>query len=215
MISLQRVLSMRSLNTGYSFFTPIRTLAFMLTLWTILVSYLLLPAFNVWDKIGHRPGHPFCTVWKNNKDTVLYPDTLIYFLGYCFPLLFLILCYSLMYKQLKDYSLHADKEGKMTKAALIMVGSYILIYTPGFLNSLFNKDLSGENIRPKLALASFNIGWSHAFINPIISILFNPLYRNECLKIMNIKKEEPFRKSVFHSIKTSRTYYSPSKIEWV
>ena len=96
-----------------------------------------------------------------------------------------------------------------------MVGSYILIYTPGFLNYLFNKDLLGENVRPKLALASFNIGWSHAFINPIISILFNPLYRNECLKVLKIKKEEPFRKSVFHSIRTSRTYYSPSKLELV
>ena len=166
-------------------------------------------------RIGHRPGCPFCTVWKNNQDAVLYPDTLIYFLGYCFPLLFLILCYSLMYKQLKDYSLRAGKEGKMTKAALIMVGSYILIYTPGFVNYLFNKDISGERVSQILALVSYNTGWSHAFINPIISILFNPLYRNECLKVLKIKKEEPFRKSVFHSIRTSRTYYSPSKIELV
>ena len=206
---------MRSLNSGYSFFTPLRTLAFMLLLWTLLVSYLLLPVLNVWDKIGHRPGYPFCTVWKNNKDAVLHPDTLIYFLGYAFPLLFLIVCYSLMYKQLKDCTFRAGKEGKMTKAALIMVGSYILIYTPGFVNYLFNKDISGERVSQILALVSYNTGWSHAFINPIISILFNPLYRNECLKVLKIKKEEPFRKSVFHSIRTSRTYYSPSKIELV
>ena len=50
MISLQRVLSMRSLDRDYSFFTPKKTLAFVTTLWTILVLYLLLPAFNVWDK---------------------------------------------------------------------------------------------------------------------------------------------------------------------
>ena len=96
MISLQRVLSMRSLDRDYSFFTPKKTLAFVVTLWTILVSYLLLPAFGVWGKIGHRSGYPFCTVWKTNEDVLLHPDMLIFFLGYCFPLLFLLFsCFAL------------------------------------------------------------------------------------------------------------------------
>ena len=219
MLSLQRVLSIRSLDSEYSFFTPKRTLAFMICLWTILVSYLLLPAFGVWGKIGHRSGYPFCTVWKNNEDVLLHPDTLIFFLGYCFPLLFLIVCYSLMYKQLKDSTFSSGKEGQVTKSALIMVGSYVLIYTPGFLNYLFN-NLSGDNGIPRLALVSFNIGWSHAFINPLMSLFFNPIYRNECLKVLKIKKEEPKRKSLWisrNSVRTSKISFSPknNRVEWV
>ena len=240
MLSLQRVLSIRSLDSEYSFFTPKRTLAFMICLWTILVSYLLLPAFGVWGKIGHRSGYPFCTVWKNNhtcvrgegqdyppllsanpsnEDVLLHPDMLIFFLGYCFPLLFLIVCYSLMYKQLKDSTFSSGKEGQVTKSALIMVGSYVLIYTPGFLNYLFN-NLSGDNGIPRLALVSFNIGWSHAFINPLMSLFFNPIYRNECLKVLKIKKEEPKRKSLWisrNSVRTSKISFSPknNRVEWV
>ena len=107
----------------------------------------------------------------------------------------------------------------MTKSALIMVGSYVLIYTPGFLNYLFN-NLSGDNGIPRLALVSFNIGWSHAFINPLMSLFFNPIYRNECLKVLKIKKEEPKRKSLWisrNSVRTSKISFSPknNRVEWV
>ena len=120
---------------------------------------------------------------------------------------------------LKDSTLGSGKERQVTKSALIMVGSYVVIYTPGFLNYLFN-NLSGDNGIPRLALVSFNIGWSHAFINPLMSLFFNPIYRNECLKVLKIKKEEPKRKSLWisrNSVRTSKISSSPknNKVEWV
>ena len=207
MISLQRVLSMRSLDRDYSFFTPKKTLAFVLTLWTILVSYLLLPAFNVWDKIGHKPGHPFCTVWKNNEDVFFYPDTLVYLFGYFFPLIVLIVSYAMMYKQLKDCTFRAGKEGQVTKSALIMVGGFVFIYTPGILNYLFN-DLTIDHGIPQLSSAALIFAWSHAFINPICYIFFNTFYRTEYLITFKIVKEEDLPKSGRLSRAPSSKIYS-------
>ena len=207
MISLQRVLSMRSLDRDYSFFTPKKTLAFVVTLWTILVSYLLLPAFNVWDKIGHKPGHPFCTVWKNNEDVFFYPDTLVYLFGYFFPLIVLIVSYALMYKQLKDCTFRAGKEGQVTKSALIMVGGFVFIYTPGILNYLFN-DLSIDHGIPQLSSAALIFAWSHAFINPICYIFFNTYYRTEYLITLKIAKEEDYKNSGRLSRASSSKIYS-------
>ena len=189
MISLQRVLTMRSLLRNYSFFTPKKTLAYMLVLWTILVSFQLLPAFNVWGKFGHKFGHPFCTIWKNNEDVFFYPDTLVYLFGYFFPLIVLIISYALMYKQLKDSTFRAGKEGQVSKSALIMVGGFVFIYTPGLLNYLFN-DLSSDQGIPQLASAALICAWSHAFINPICYIFFNSFYRTEYLITLKIKKRE-------------------------
>ena len=187
MISLQRVLTMRSLLRNYSFFTPKKTLAYMLVLWTILVSFQLLPAFNVWGKFGHKFGHPFCTIWKNNEDVFFYPDTLVYLFGYFFPLTVLTVSYALMYKQLKDSTFRSGNEGQVSKSALIMVGGFIFIYTPGLLNSMFN-DLSSNRGSPQLASSAWICAWSHAFINPICYIFFNSYYRTEYLITLKIKK---------------------------
>ena len=189
MISLQRVLSMRSLLRNYSFFTPKKTLACMTILWSILVSFHFLPAFNIWGKIGHRSGYPFCTIWKDNEDVFFYPDTLVYVFGYFFPLTVLIVSYALMYKQLKDSTFRAGNEGQVSKSALIMVGGFIFIYTPGLLNNLFN-DLSSNHDVPQLASSAWICAWSHAFINPICYIFFNSFYRTEYLITLKIKKRE-------------------------
>ena len=209
MISLQRVLTMRSLLRNYSFFTPKKTLAYMLVLWTILVSFQLLPAFNVWGKFGHKFGHPFCTIWKNNEDVFFYPDTLVYVLGYFFPLTVLIVMYALMFKQLKDSAFRAGNEGKVSKSALIMVGGFVFIYAPGLLNYLFN-DLSSDQGIPQLASAALICAWSHAFINPICYIFFNSYYRTEYLITLKIKKRDG-KESGRHSSRQASKIYSISR----
>ena len=212
MISLQRALSMRSLLRNYSFFTPKKTLACMTILWTILVSFHFLPAFNIWGKIGHRSGYPFCTIWKNNEDVFFYPDTLVYLFGYFFPLIVLIISYALMYKQLKDSTFRAGKEGQVSKSALIMVGGFVFIYTPGLLNYLFN-DLSSDQGIPQLASAALICAWSHAFINPICYIFFNSYYRTEYLITLKIKKRDGKESGRHSSRQASKIYSISSRCE--
>ena len=162
-------------------------------------------SLNVWHKIGHRPGHPYCTIWKSNEDTFFYPDTLIYFFGYFTPLIVLIVSYSLIYKQLNDYTFRSGKEGQVTKSAIIMIGSFVFIYTPGMLNHLFNK-LSEDKGMPELASAALVIAWSHAFINPIIFFFCNSYYRNEYLITLKLK-QKPVKISnmTSRSIRSSNT----------
>ena len=188
MISVERVVAIKSLDRASTLFTFKKTVAYMVILWILLISFQLLPAFKVWHKIGHRPGHPYCTIWKSNEDTFFYPDTLIYFFGYFTPLIVLIVSYSMIYKQLNDYTFRSGKEGQVTKSAIIMIGSFVFIYTPGMLNHLFNK-LSEDKGMPELASAALVIAWSHAFINPIIFFFCNSFYRNEYLITLKLKQK--------------------------
>ena len=205
MISVERVVAIKSLDRASSLFTVKKTVAYMVILWILLISFQLLPAFKVWHKIGHRPGHPYCTIWKSNEDTFFYPDTLIYFFGYFTPLIVLIVSYSLIYKQLNDYTFRSGKEGQVTKSAIIMIGSFVFIYTPGMLNHLFNK-LSEDKGMPELASAALVIAWSHAFINPIIFFFCNSYYRNEYLITLKLK-QKPVKISnmTSRSIRSSNT----------
>ena len=98
---------------------------------------------------------------------------------------------------MNDYTFRSGKEGQVTKSAIIMIGSFVFIYTPGMLNHLFNK-LSEDKGMPELASAALVIAWSHAFINPIIFFFCNSFYRNEYLIVLKLK-QKPVKNSTMGS----------------
>ena len=75
----------------------------------------------------------------------------------------------------------------MTKTVMIVVGNFVFIYTPGFIVYMFNK-LDKPSGLPWLHVTTYILGWSHAFINPIIYLFFNQPYRQEFCRILNIKE---------------------------
>ena len=69
---------------------------------------------------------------------------------------------------------------------MIVVGSFVFVYTPGFIVYTFN-ELPGKYALPELHVAVYLLGFSHAFINPVIYIYFNGFYRKEFCRILKIK----------------------------
>lgn len=211
MLSLQRVLAIRSLDkTRSSYFTPKKIFAYMLTLWITLVSLHLPTAFGVWGRIGQKPGYPFCTMTK--EDGFFYPDTLLNVFGYALPLTVLVISYSLMYKQLNDFTFRTGKEGQVTKSALIMIGSFVFIYAPAFLDYFFNNLSEGRGM-PSLTATAYIISWSHAFINPFINIFCNSYYRKEYLRVVGCKEEKAKRNTIISSRTRNSSQRSESKRE--
>ena len=199
MLAIQRVIAIRSLDaSNSSVFSPIKVLAYMVILWILMISYHLLPAFGVWGKVGHKPqpSSPLCTIVKRNQD-IVGPDTVLDVFGYLLPLLTLIICYCLMFKQMNNFSFKTDKEGQLSKSALLMIGSFVVIYAPGFLDYFFN-DLSKEGSIPALTIVAYVCSWSHAFINPIIMMFCNKMYHDQFLIVLKIKEDDK-RTSTFNS----------------
>jgi len=188
LISVQRVILIRSLNQNTQTFTWKKTFGYFCLLWTILILVQLLPAFRVWGQIGIKDGLPYCTIWNEGGSTLTDINKLIHYLfGYFLPFISLIACYKLIHKSIKEAS--TGREWQVTKTSLIVVGSFVFVYTPGFIVQMFNK-LPGENAVPDLHVAAYLLGWSHAFINPIIYIFFNGFFRKEFCRVLKISGEQ-------------------------
>ena len=186
LISVQRVILIRSLNQNTQTFTWKKTFGYFCLLWTILILFQLLPAFRVWGQIGVKEGLPYCFMWNEGGSTLTDINKLIHLFGYFLPFISLIACYKLIHKSIKEAS--TGRECQVTKTSLIVVGSFVFVYTPGFIVYMFNK-LPGENAVPELHVVTYLLGWSHAFINPIIYIYFNGFFRKEFCRILKIKVE--------------------------
>ena len=152
--------------------------------WTISIILELLPALRIWGQIGVKDGLPFCFMWNEGGSTLTDINKLIHLFGYFLPFITLIACYKLIHKIIKEST--SGREDQVTKTSFIAIGSFVFVYTPGFIVYMFNK-LPGENAVPELHVAVYLLGWSHAFINPIIYIFFNQFYRKEFCKILKIE----------------------------
>ena len=184
LISVQRVILIRSLNQNTQTFTWKKTCGYFCLLWTIMILFQLLPAFRIWGQIGVKDGLPYCTIRNDGGSDLTDIEKFIYFFGYFLPFVSLIACYSLIHKSIKECT--SRRECQVTKTSFIVIGSFVFVYTPGFIVYMFNK-LPGENAVPELHVAVYLLGWSHAFINPIIYIYFNGFFRKEFCKILKIK----------------------------
>ena len=177
LISLQRVILIRSLNQNTQEFTWKKTFGYFCVLWTILILFHLLSAVRVLGQIGVKHGLPYCSIWSDiGKFTHMF--------WYFMPCISLIVCYKLIHKSIKE--INTGKEYQVTKTSFIAIGSFVIVYTPGFIVYVLNK-LPGENAVPELHVAVYLLGWSHAFINPIIYIYFNGFFREEFCKVLKIK----------------------------
>ena len=177
LISLQRVILIRSLNQNTQEFTWKKTFGYFCVLWTILILFHLLSAVRVLGQIGVKHGLPYCSIWSDiGKFTHMF--------WYFMPCISLIVCYKLIHKSIKE--INTGKEYQVTKTSFIAIGSFVIVYTPGFIVYVLNK-LPGENAVPDLHVAVYLLGWSHAFINPIIYIYFNGFFREEFCKVLKIK----------------------------
>ena len=104
LISVQRVILVRTLNQDTQLFTWKKTFGYFCVLWTIMILLQLLPALNVWGgQIGVQPGLPYCTMW-NEEGHITDLNKLMHQLGYFLPFLALIACYSLIHKSIQDSS---------------------------------------------------------------------------------------------------------------
>ena len=216
LISVQRVILIRSLNQNTQTFTWKKTCGYFCLLWTIMILFQLLPALHVWGQIGVKDGLPYCTVWNEGGSDFTDIEKFIYFFGYFLPFVSLIACYSLIHKSIKECT--SRRECQVTKTSFIVIGSFVFVYTPGFIVYMFNK-LPGENAVPELHVAVYLLGWSHALINPIIYIYFNGFFRKEFCKVLKIKVDYsnwdtsssgPSRKSSSPSRARSRTWRKTS-----
>ena len=133
-----------------------------------------------------------CTTFSAARKLVyfeglLYIDKLIHVFGYLLPFISLIACYIFIHKRINAIESTTGREYHVTQTSFIVIGSYrFFVCTPGFIVYMFNK-LPGENAVPELHVAVYLLGWSHAFINPIIYIYFNGFFRKEFCKILKIK----------------------------
>ena len=186
LISLQRVILIRSLNQNTQAFTWKKTFGYFCLLWTILILCHLLPALRVWGQIGVKDGLPYCTVWSVSVSDFTDVTKSFYLFGYFLPFISLIVCYKLIHKIIRESTTRTGREYQVTKTSFIAIGSFVFVYTPGFIVFMFNK-LPGENAVPELHVAMYLLGWSHAFINPIIYIYFNSFFRKEFCKVLKIK----------------------------
>ena len=198
LISVQRVILIRSLNRNTQLFTWKKTFGYFCLLWTIMILLQLLPAMNVVGKIGVKNGLPYCTIVNESGNFFTDIDKLIFVFGYSIPFVGLIASYSLIHKSIKQ--LATGREWQVTKTSLIAVGSYVFVYTPGFIVNIFNK-WSGENAFPELNVAVILLGWTHAFINPIIYIFFNRLFRKEICRVLKINNEGNSSKDTSSTVK--------------
>ena len=181
LISVQRVVLIKSLNQTTHLFTWKKTFAYFCLIWTILVLLQLLPLLEVWGHIGHKEGLPYCYLNSGlNK--------LIHMVGYFLPLITLIICYVIIHKRIKDAGLK-EREVQVTKTALKVVGTFVLLYTAGFIVYIFNP-MPGPNAVPQLHVAVYLLGWSHAFVNPIIYIYYNGFFRKQFCRVLKIKIED-------------------------
>ena len=111
LISVQRVILVRTLNQDTQLFTWKKTFGYFCVLWTIMILLQLLPALNVWGgQIGVQPGLPYCTMWNEEGHIFTDLNKLMHQLGYFLPFLALIACYSLIHKSIQDSSAN----GKLT-----------------------------------------------------------------------------------------------------
>ena len=198
LISVQRVILIRSLNQNSQTFTWKKTFGYFCLLWTILILVQLLPAFHVWGQIGIKDGLPYCTLWNEGGSTLTDINKWIHLVGYFLPFISLIACYILIHKSIKEAS--TGRECQVTKTSLIVVGSFVFVYTPGFIVNIFNK-WSGENAFPELNVAVILLGWTHAFINPIIYIFFNRFFYNEFCRVLKINNEGNSSKDTSSTVK--------------
>ena len=185
LIGVQRVIVIGSLNQNTQAFTWKKTFGYFCLVWTISILFLLLPALRVWGQVGVKESLPYCMVWNDGEHD--YIDKIIHIFGYFLPFISLIACYTLIQKRIKAIESTTGREYQVTKTSFIAIGSFVFVYTPGFIVYMFNK-LPGENAVPELHVAGYLLGWSHAFINPIIYIFFNEFYRKEFCRILKIKK---------------------------
>ena len=206
LIGVQRVILIRSLNQNTQTFTWKKTFGYFCLLWTILNLFHLLPALRVWGQIGVKDGLPYCTVWSEGGSNFTDVTKLFYMFGYFLPFISLIACYKLIHKIIKEST--SGREDQVTKTSFIAIGSFVFVYTPGFIVYILNK-LPGENAVPELHVAVYLLGWSHAFINPIIYIYFNGFFRKEFCKILKIKVDRDSDRN--QSTNTPLTSSGPSK----
>ena len=142
---------------------------------------------------------PFCTIWSVDGSTLTDINKLIHYLfGYFLPFISLIACYKLIHKSIKEAS--TGREWQVTKTSLIVVGSFVFVYTPGTIVYTFNK-LPGENAVPDLHVVTYVLSWSHAFVNPIIYIYFNGFFRKEFCRILKINNERNSSKDTSSTVK--------------
>jgi len=145
-----------------------------------------------------KNGLPYCTIVNESGIFFTDIDKLIFVFGYSIPFVGLIASYSLIHKSIKQFA--TGREWQVTKTSLIAVGSYVFVYTPGFIVNIFNK-WSGENAFPELNVAVILLGWTHAFINPIIYIFFNRFFYNEFCRVLKINNEGNSSKDTSSTVK--------------
>ena len=173
LISVQRAILIQTLNQDTQLFTWKKTFGYFCLLWTIMILLQLLPALKVVGKVGVKNGLPYCTIVNESGKFFTDIDKLIFVFGYSIPFVGLIACCSLIHKSIKQAA--TGREWQVTKTSFIAVGSFVFVYTPGFIVYIFNKLSSGENDFPELHVAVILLGWTHAFINPIIYIFFQQI----------------------------------------
>ena len=88
LISVQRVILIRSLNQNTQAFTWKKTFGYFCLLWTILILLQLLPALRVWGQMGVKDGLPYCTVWSEGVSDFTDINKLIHMFGYFLPFIF-------------------------------------------------------------------------------------------------------------------------------
>ena len=124
LISLQRVILIRSLNQNTQAFTWKKTFGYFCLLWTILILFHLLPALRVWGQIGVKAGLPYCTVWSEGGSDFSDVTKLFYMFGYFLPFISLIACYIFIHKRIKAIESTTGREYHVTQTSCIVIGSY-------------------------------------------------------------------------------------------
>ena len=114
---------------------------------------LLLPKYKLWGELGHKDGYPYCFIWLENGTVLTDPNKLGHIFGYFSPLFTLVISFYLIRKEMFS----PEKEWTVTKTALMVVGSFVFVYTPGFVVYFFNP-LKDANFLPGLHVCTYLLG---------------------------------------------------------
>ena len=136
LIIFQRVVAIKRVKMAPKMFGWKMSCFHLCMVWLSVFLILLLPVFKVWGQLGHKDGYPYCFIWVENGTALTDPNKLGHIVGYSIPLLLLIISFCILGQELESCVI--------TRTAVMVVGSFVFVYTPGFIVYIFNPREHGD-----------------------------------------------------------------------
>ncbi|XP_018012016.1 G-protein coupled receptor moody [Hyalella azteca] len=204
MITVNRYIMITQTASYSRIYRPVWVCGMIFVCWMFPLVMLFPTLLSSWGRFGFDPWLETCTILSTSGE---HPKQVLFGLGFCVPAAAIVVCYSLIFKTVKESErrmlnhrrpscAHAPQqsekeirrrrnEWRVTQMVLTIFVAFLVTYLPMTLIKTFDTKLR----YPVLHVVAYVLIYTSCCVNPVIYVVMNKQYRQAYLALLLCRRQ--------------------------